>query len=1041
MQSLFLRRLFYFTICSLVSNACSFAQYDEKNFVRYTVKDGLSDNNVTALQQDEWGYLWIGTDIGLNRFDGYQFKNYYQGSPENFKTSSIISNLRSLKDHRLAIVTRNGFQILNTANGTIQNYFIRDSTAFVTMRNIVYDVKELADGSFGVSTASGFYVMKNNGDLAFRHDAYALNDIGNKRIFYGRNIFTLPDNELLIYVEEQKQAHYRMDQKIFHEVAPTEKEWKVFSHPSEEEGGHWVSKTQIGDHEYIFLSRQDSLIYYNHALRKRVASALPFHWIDEFTWESEVVMLNDSTFIMNGGYSGFYLFHLQHHTGFITGSTEKFLGDYQINSLFQDRDDRLWVGTSAGLLRQTIVPPVIQRYHWPVEEESNFGYVDAYLHKGRLYLGRFARNTGLLILDATSLEILNEITFYDKGSAWNEVFSMEMYHADTLWIGTRLGLLWFDTKTDQYGKVLDPYQSPPEAYKLNILVSPHPDGSAWLLDWLGGKVARYHILSRSFTMFDVHSYPPLPFQKVKSVAYDAYGDIWIGGHSLTRWNNRTQEFDTLISVYGGPNKFNDDIIAMSADADGSLWLHNAENGLLQYKIKERQFVAFSMKDGLQSVVITCLSPVYNHTLFIGSPHHLTRFDTRTHEVEIYGDEDDLPELLSSSRNMFLDTLGQQGYAFYKNEVIRFSLHPAAPRYSSSELLIEEVVINNHKTFFYPNEVMQLKEGENNLTLHYSVIDFEGGNNYQFAYHMNDADSWTSLGQQRTLNLTSLPPGSYTLGLRATGNAGEQKTKTLLFSIAPPFWKTGWFTLLSILLGAGMTYVIYRFRITQIRQKANLDKLLSQSEMNALRAQMNPHFVFNSLNSIREMILNNENTEASRYLGKFAHLIRVTLDQSHESFISLRHTMDYLNRYIEMEKIRNAHFRFEMRADPMLDLDETILPPMLIQPFIENAIWHGANGNGKGIDIHVEFKKQQEQLVCTIDDNGIGIRRALDIKRTADDNGHRSVGISNIQDRIDLLNKKYHQQSSVTIQDKETLPSHPETGTLITIILPLDISSE
>lgn len=129
-------------------------------------------------------------------------------------------------------------------------------------------------------------------------------------------------------------------------------------------------------------------------------------------------------------------------------------------------------------------------------------------------------------------------------------------------------------------------------------------------------------------------------------------------------------------------------------------------------------------------------------------------------------------------------------------------------------------------------------------------------------------------------------------------------------------------------------------------------------MKALHAQMNPHFVFNSLNSIREMILNQETQEASRFLGNFAHLIRITLDQSRKSFISLRDTMDYLNRYIEMEKIRNPDFHFSMEVDKTLDPDDTILPPLLIQPFIENAIWHGMNGEEKQIHILVRFLKKK-----------------------------------------------------------------------------------
>jgi LytS/YehU family sensor histidine kinase len=182
---------------------------------------------------------------------------------------------------------------------------------------------------------------------------------------------------------------------------------------------------------------------------------------------------------------------------------------------------------------------------------------------------------------------------------------------------------------------------------------------------------------------------------------------------------------------------------------------------------------------------------------------------------------------------------------------------------------------------------------------------------------------------------------------------------------------------------------YRNRIRIIRQKANIDKLLSQTEMKALQAQMNPHFIFNSLNSIGEMVLNNENKEASNYLSKFARLIRITLDQSSQAMVSLRNTIDYLERYMEMENIRNSHFTHQVIVDPALDIDETMVPPMLIQPFIENALWHGVSANNRRIHVKIVFSKVNDNLVCTIDDNGVGIDHA---RQHAPVNGrHQPVG--------------------------------------------------
>jgi sensor histidine kinase YesM len=124
------------------------------------------------------------------------------------------------------------------------------------------------------------------------------------------------------------------------------------------------------------------------------------------------------------------------------------------------------------------------------------------------------------------------------------------------------------------------------------------------------------------------------------------------------------------------------------------------------------------------------------------------------------------------------------------------------------------------------------------------------------------------------------------------------------------------------------------------------------------------------------------------------------------------------------------------ADEELDLDETVLPPMLIQPFIENALWHGTTSHNKNININIDFFKEKEQLVCIVDDDGIGIKQSL--KNKSSTNIHHSVGIENINNRIRLLNEKYNLQSSVDIEDKCDMPGYTGTGTIVTLRIPLEI---
>jgi hypothetical protein len=174
-------------------------------------------------------------------------------------------------------------------------------------------------------------------------------------------------------------------------------------------------------------------------------------------------------------------------------------------------------------------------------------------------------------------------------------------------------------------------------------------------------------------------------------------------------------------------------------------------------------------------------------------------------------------------------------------------------------MIEEVNVDNSRTYYHPEQPIQIHYNENALMVQYAVIDFEQSN-YQFSYRLDAANPWILVGDQRSINLSNLQPGKYTIQVRATGKPGIEKTKEVQVVIRSPFWKRPWFVALVLLLFGTAIYLRYRNRIQIIRQKANIDKLLSQTEMKALQAQMNPHFIFNSLNSIGEMILNNENKE-------------------------------------------------------------------------------------------------------------------------------------------------------------------------------------
>jgi LytS/YehU family sensor histidine kinase len=210
-------------------------------------------------------------------------------------------------------------------------------------------------------------------------------------------------------------------------------------------------------------------------------------------------------------------------------------------------------------------------------------------------------------------------------------------------------------------------------------------------------------------------------------------------------------------------------------------------------------------------------------------------------------------------------------------------------------------------------------------------------------------------------------------------------------------------------------------------------------MKALHAQMNPHFIFNSLNSIKGMILEDQKHNASRYLSKFAQLIRLSLDQSKQTFITLQQNIEHLEHYLEMEQLRFADFCYDIDVEDGLNRYEIKIAPMLIQPIVENAIWHGLMNQQGPKQLRLNFYQQNQRLICEIEDNGVGMNASLKNK-SGSLFTHHSLGIGNIRQRISVLNEKYNIRYRLDINDKEDIMGSEGSGTIAIISLPLENST-
>jgi LytS/YehU family sensor histidine kinase len=237
-------------------------------------------------------------------------------------------------------------------------------------------------------------------------------------------------------------------------------------------------------------------------------------------------------------------------------------------------------------------------------------------------------------------------------------------------------------------------------------------------------------------------------------------------------------------------------------------------------------------------------------------------------------------------------------------------------------------------------------------------------------------------------------------------------------IKGPFWKTAWFIIFMLLVSALLIFWLIRYRGKQIRKeaelKSNYENKMLHLEMQNLRSQMNPHFIFNSLNSINSFIVENKTHLASDYLTKFSKLIRLILDNSRNEVISLDRELETLQLYLLMETLRfDQKFGFEVTVDEKLDREAVRIPPMIIQPYVENAIWHGLmQKNGKGqVTVALQKSADNQFLLITVCDNGVGRERATQLSsKTGSTN--KSFGMEITRNRIAKLDPA----NSVKISD-------------------------
>jgi hypothetical protein len=518
-----------------------------------------------------------------------------------------------------------------------------------------------------------------------------------------------------------------------------------------------------------------------------------------------------------------------------------------------------------------------------------------------------------------------------------------------------------------------------------------------------------------------------------------------GRSTAVHYSNGYYYIGTPEGLYGG--KHPDSLVFLSNDipesasliacmADGKngiTWIATQEQGIMG--IKENRLVAhFTNSKGLTSNICKTLC-LDGDSLWIGTDKGLNviNLGDKNNPITTYTTADGLP-----FNN--IDAVYVLDHTVYIGSPAGLtSFTPGNPGQPSTCLLkILDIVLGDSSVHVAPAYSMMFDK--NSFKISYIAISYKSANNFIYYYRMKGlSKSWDST-YQTTLEFPSLPAGSYEFELVAKNRFGVQ-SKPFIFSlnVKAPYWQKTWFIIGILASVAALVCWITIIRFRRLRQK-EWEKIRMRQKINDLeqrvqRAQMNPHFIFNCLNSIQNFIINSDIDATNQYLTEFSSLMRQTLDNSDKTSINIHNEIRYLKNYMELEKMRfGHHFTFLIEVDPGISNDSVYLPVMFLQPYIENSIRHGLrNKKDSPGFIKVQFEQSNSYLTCVIEDNGVGRKKGMESKSRIGQ-AHFSKGTTLNIERMNTLNEYYGEKMTIETVDLFDEKNEP-TGTRVIICFP------
>ncbi len=536
--------------------------------------------------------------------------------------------------------------------------------------------------------------------------------------------------------------------------------------------------------------------------------------------------------------------------------------------------------------------------------------------------------------------------------------------------------------------------------------------------------------------------------KIIGIQRDMYGNIWLctDGQGVWRITNKQKgtyrafQNDPSASVGTLPENV---MIRAYSDKKGRLWLGSLSNGLILVdnpNSEQPVFHSFPLTPIASPTIMEFREDTDGQLWLMGSDAKWYLFNPESHESLVMNPgEDILPDIDLSYLNLIQ---GQNGiWAMTTNGIRLLDATSAIFRHKKLhvEFLDFKIFERNASERLLQSNI-RLSPKENYFTVSFSAPDFESHKRIRYYYKLEGLeDKWINGGTRHEINYTHLDGGTYTFRVRAVygnDNPKNAEESTLTIIVEPPFWKTGWFISLIVIALATIAYTFFRLKINAVRHEAELktefNNRLAEVRISALRAQMNPHFIFNCLNTIEGFVLENKKWEASGFLQKFSKLIRLVLENAQYNLVSLEQDLEALKMYIDLEKVRYEH-RFEAEIIADESLLELPFPPMLLQPYVENAILHGLrHRDTEGGYLTVSVSKKDTHCVeCVIEDNGVGRVHAQSISHQTENLHKTSLGLKVTKERLHIFSP------TAILTTEDVYPNEKNTGTRVRILIPIE----